>query len=78
MVMADCGSLDDALVAPDAGADLLGTTLAGCTDERPRTDGPLQLHPHVTVLIDQPAASRLQLATYFLDTFQAKPRWQWF
>lgn len=40
LVMADCGSLDDALVASDAGADLVGTTLAGYTDERPRTDGP--------------------------------------
>lgn len=40
MVMADCGSLDDALAAVDAGADVLGTTLAGYTVERPKTDGP--------------------------------------
>ncbi|MUN55884.1 putative N-acetylmannosamine-6-phosphate 2-epimerase [Kocuria koreensis] len=40
MVMADCGSLDDALAAVDAGADVLGTTLAGYTGERPKTDGP--------------------------------------
>lgn len=40
MVMADCGSLDDALAAAAAGADLVGTTLAGYTDERPKTDGP--------------------------------------
>jgi N-acylglucosamine-6-phosphate 2-epimerase len=40
VVMADCGSLDDALAARDAGADLIGTTLAGYTGERPRTDGP--------------------------------------
>ncbi|OMH36976.1 N-acetylmannosamine-6-phosphate 2-epimerase [Tersicoccus sp. Bi-70] len=40
LVMADCGSLDDALAARDAGADLIGTTLAGYTGERPRTDGP--------------------------------------
>lgn len=39
-VMADCGSLDDALAAADAGADLIGTTLAGYTADRPRTDGP--------------------------------------
>ncbi|OKL50404.1 N-acetylmannosamine-6-phosphate 2-epimerase [Boudabousia marimammalium] len=39
-VMADCGSLDDALMAEDAGADLVGTTLAGYTGERPKTDGP--------------------------------------
>lgn len=40
MVMADCGSLDDALAAVDAGADVLGTTLSGYTGERPKTDGP--------------------------------------
>lgn len=40
VIMADCGSLDDALAASDAGADLVGTTLAGYTDERPTTDGP--------------------------------------
>ncbi|WP_163541750.1 N-acetylmannosamine-6-phosphate 2-epimerase [Occultella kanbiaonis] len=40
LVMADCGSLEDALAAQRAGADLLGTTLAGYTGERPRTDGP--------------------------------------
>lgn len=40
LLMADCGSLDDALAASDAGADVVGTTLAGYTDERPRTDGP--------------------------------------
>lgn len=40
VLMADCGSLDDALAAADAGADLVGTTLAGYTDERRKTDGP--------------------------------------
>ncbi|GAB2742444.1 N-acetylmannosamine-6-phosphate 2-epimerase [Sinomonas soli] len=40
LVMADCGSLDDAFAAADAGADLIGTTLAGYTGERPTTDGP--------------------------------------
>lgn len=44
LVMADCGSLGDARAAVEAGADLIGTTLAGYTDERPKTDGPdLQL-----------------------------------
>ncbi len=38
--MADCGSLDDAAAAVDAGADLIGTTLAGYTGERAKTDGP--------------------------------------
>lgn len=40
LVMADCGSFDDAAAAVDAGADLIGTTLAGYTGERPKTDGP--------------------------------------
>ncbi|MDO5061323.1 MAG: N-acetylmannosamine-6-phosphate 2-epimerase [Actinomycetaceae bacterium] len=39
-VMADCGSLEDALRAEDAGADLIGTTLAGYSGDRPKTDGP--------------------------------------
>ncbi|GAB3272331.1 N-acetylmannosamine-6-phosphate 2-epimerase [Arthrobacter pigmenti] len=40
LVMADCGSQDDAVAAADAGADILGTTLSGYTGERPRTTGP--------------------------------------
>ena len=40
LVMADCGSLEDAVAAAEAGADLIGTTLAGYTDDRPKTDGP--------------------------------------
>lgn len=40
LVMADCGSLEDAVAAASAGADLIGTTLAGYTGERDKTDGP--------------------------------------
>lgn len=40
LVMADCGSLDDAIAAEAAGADILGTTLAGYSGERPKTVGP--------------------------------------
>lgn len=36
----------------------------------------LQLHPHVTVVLDEPAASRLQLASYFKETYSTKPPWQ--
>jgi N-acylglucosamine-6-phosphate 2-epimerase len=32
LVLADCGSLDDALAAAEAGCDLVGTTLAGYPD----------------------------------------------
>ncbi|GAA2911755.1 N-acylglucosamine-6-phosphate 2-epimerase [Microbacterium keratanolyticum] len=40
LIMADCGSLDDAIAAEAAGADILGTTLSGYTGERPKTEGP--------------------------------------
>ena len=40
LIMADCGSLDDAISAENAGADILGTTLSGYTGEREKTDGP--------------------------------------
>ena len=40
LVMADCGSVGDAEAALAAGADILGTTLAGYTGERDKTDGP--------------------------------------
>lgn len=38
----------------------------------------LQHHPHVTVLVDQAAAGRLQLADYYRQTWEAKPAWQRF
>lgn len=36
----------------------------------------LQHHPHVTVLVDEAAASRLQLADYYRETWASKPAWQ--
>lgn len=36
----------------------------------------LQHHPHVSVLVDPAAASRLQLADYFRSTYSTKPAWQ--
>ena len=36
----------------------------------------LQHHPHVTVLLDDSAARRLQLADYYRETFESKPDWQ--
>lgn len=38
----------------------------------------LQLHPHVTVLLDRPAAGRLQLQEYYQDAYRGKPSWQGF
>ncbi|MBK7820882.1 MAG: N-acetylmannosamine-6-phosphate 2-epimerase [Tessaracoccus sp.] len=40
VVMADCGSIGDAVAALEAGADVIGTTLAGYSGERPKTAGP--------------------------------------
>lgn len=36
----------------------------------------LQHHPHVTVLLDDAAARRLQLADYYRETYRSKPDWQ--
>lgn len=36
----------------------------------------LQHHPHVTVLLDDAAASRLQLSDYYREAYRSKPAWQ--
>ena len=36
----------------------------------------LQHHPHVTVLLDDAAARRLQLVDYYRETYRSKPQWQ--
>jgi glucosamine-6-phosphate deaminase len=36
----------------------------------------MQLHQHATVLVDDAAASRLQLADYYRQTYADKPDWQ--
>lgn len=40
LIMADCDSLDACLMAEQAGADFVGTTLSGYTHARPKTPGP--------------------------------------
>jgi N-acylglucosamine-6-phosphate 2-epimerase len=40
LVMADVGSFQDGVAAADAGADIIGTTLAGYTSDRAKTEGP--------------------------------------
>lgn len=40
LVMADCACMDDVRRAVAAGVDIISTTLAGYTDDRPKTDGP--------------------------------------
>jgi putative N-acetylmannosamine-6-phosphate epimerase len=43
LAMADCDCLEAALAAIEAGADLIGTTLAGYTDSTPPAKTPLRL-----------------------------------
>ncbi len=38
----------------------------------------VQLHPHVTVLLDPAAASRLDRLGYYREVYSAKPAWQGF
>ncbi len=40
LVMADCGSVEDCVRAEEDGADIIGTTLGGYTNDRPKTVGP--------------------------------------
>lgn len=55
LVMADCGSPGDAAAAQEAGADILGTTLAGYSGERPKTEGPdWECIDEVIALADRP------------------------
>ncbi len=55
LVMADCGSFEDAVMAAEAGSDILSTTLSGYTGERPKTDGPdLELLREMVAAFDIP------------------------
>jgi glucosamine-6-phosphate deaminase len=36
----------------------------------------IQLHPHATVIVDEPAAAELKLAEYYRQTYHSKPAWQ--
>lgn len=36
----------------------------------------LQVHPHVSVLLDDAAAARLELGHYYRETYAGKPSWQ--
>ena len=53
LLMADCGSLDDIKRALDAGCDIVSTTLAGYSGDRPKTEGPdLELLSEAVSLAD--------------------------
>lgn len=74
IVMADCDSVEAALAAAEAGADIVGTTLAGYTPARAKTPGPdlellaelTQALPGIPVIaegrIHTPAAAAAALA----------------
>ncbi|MCC3292167.1 N-acetylmannosamine-6-phosphate 2-epimerase [Arthrobacter sp. zg-Y1110] len=65
LVMADCGSAADAVAAAEAGADIIGTTLAGYTGERAKTSGPdLELLQELTGLgLDVPVIAEGRIHT---------------
>lgn len=55
LVMADCSTLDEGRAAADAGADLVGTTLAGYTSYTTKTAGPdLDLLASLVAAVDLP------------------------
>ncbi len=63
-VMADCGSLEDAIAAAEAGADVIGTTLAGYTGDRRRTKGPdLELIEQVVSAVPLPVIAEGRIHT---------------
>lgn len=64
LIMADCGSLDDAVAAEAAGADILGTTLSGYTGERPKSAGPdLELIVLIAAHCDRPIVAEGRIHT---------------
>lgn len=64
LIMADCGSLDDAIAAEAAGADFLGTTLSGYTGERAKTEGPdLELISLISAACERPVIAEGRLHT---------------
>ena len=74
------GTISDArhlvlLAAGEAKADAVARTVEGPVAASCPASV-LQLHPHVTVLLDEAAAARLALADYFRQTYAGKPDWQ--
>lgn len=64
LAMADCSSLADAQASIEAGADLLGTTLAGYTSESRSTTGPdFELLAELVALSDLPVLAEGRIRT---------------
>ena len=63
-VMADVSTLEEGVAAAAAGADVVGTTLAGYTDARPRTEGPdLALVAELSAALDVPVVAEGRIGT---------------
>ena len=68
-----------ALTGDLGGLEVLEVVLAGAVEGPVTSSLPgsaIQLHPHVTVVVDEAAASQLQYADYYRYAFANKPAWQ--
>ncbi|MGW0435142.1 N-acetylmannosamine-6-phosphate 2-epimerase [Micromonospora sp. NPDC003197] len=64
LVMADCSTLDEGIIAARAGADLVGTTLAGYTAYTSKGDGPdLDLVARLAAAVDVPVIAEGRVHT---------------
>jgi N-acylglucosamine-6-phosphate 2-epimerase len=64
LVMADCSTFDEGLAAAAAGADLIGTTLAGYTPYTTKTEGPdLDLVARLADATDKPVVAEGRIHT---------------
>jgi N-acylglucosamine-6-phosphate 2-epimerase len=64
LVMADVGCFEDGVAAADAGADIIGTTLAGYTPDREKTLGPdLELLDELVASLELPVFAEGRIHT---------------
>ncbi|SCL49207.1 N-acylglucosamine-6-phosphate 2-epimerase [Micromonospora citrea] len=64
LVMADCSTFDEGVAAAEAGADLVGTTLAGYTAYTVKGDGPdLDLVARLAAAVDVPVVAEGRIHT---------------
>jgi len=63
-VMADIATLEEGLLAEDAGADLVATTLSGYTDNSPKPEGPdFELLENLVERLEVPVIAEGRIAT---------------
>jgi len=62
--MADIATLEEGLLAEDAGADLVATTLSGYTDNSPKPEGPdFELLENLVERLEVPVIAEGRIAT---------------